>query len=97
LRNDAEGRRRLRFLVLGRRHGGPLCCSALLQKIKTGTLLAVFAATACLLVVTSMLTIGPVAIWSILAVGLFNSIMFPSIFTLGIEGLGPLTGKGSGC
>jgi len=70
--------------------------SALLQRIKTGTLLAVFAATACLLVVTSMLTIGHVAIWSILAVGLFNSIMFPSIFTLGIEGLGPLTGKGSG-
>jgi FHS family L-fucose permease-like MFS transporter len=70
--------------------------SALLQKIKTGTLLAVFAAMACLLVVTSMLTIGHVAVWSILAVGLFNSIMFPSIFALGIEGLGPLTGKGSG-
>jgi FHS family L-fucose permease-like MFS transporter len=34
--------------------------------------------------------------WSILAVGLFNSIMFPSIFTLGIAGLGRLTGKGSG-
>jgi FHS family L-fucose permease-like MFS transporter len=34
--------------------------------------------------------------WSIIAVGLFNSIMFPTIFTLGIEGLGPLTGKGSG-
>jgi FHS family L-fucose permease-like MFS transporter len=34
--------------------------------------------------------------WSIILVGLFNSIMFPSIFTLGIAGLGPLTGKGSG-
>ena len=34
--------------------------------------------------------------WSILAVGLFNSIMFPSICTLGIDGLGPLTGEGSG-
>jgi FHS family L-fucose permease-like MFS transporter len=33
--------------------------------------------------------------WSIVAIGLFNSIMFPTIFTLGIEGLGPLTGKGS--
>jgi len=29
-------------------------------------------------------------------VGLFNSIMFPSIFTLAIAGLGPLTGKASG-
>ena len=34
--------------------------------------------------------------WTILAIGLFNSIMFPSIFTLGINGLGSLTGKGSG-
>jgi MFS transporter, FHS family, L-fucose permease len=34
--------------------------------------------------------------WSILAVGLFNSIMFPSIFTLGIAEMGPLTGEASG-
>jgi FHS family L-fucose permease-like MFS transporter len=34
--------------------------------------------------------------WSILLVGLFNSIMFPSIFTLGVAELGPLTGDGSG-
>lgn len=34
--------------------------------------------------------------WSIILVGLFNSIMFPSIFTLGIAELGPLTGDGSG-
>jgi FHS family L-fucose permease-like MFS transporter len=33
--------------------------------------------------------------WTILLVGLFNSIMFPSIFTLGVDGLGPLTGDGS--
>jgi len=42
-----------------------------------------------------MLTFGHVAMWSIIAVGLFNSIMFPSIFTLGIADLGPLTGRGS--
>ena len=34
--------------------------------------------------------------WSILAVGFFNSIMFPTIFTLGVSELGPLTGSGSG-
>jgi FHS family L-fucose permease-like MFS transporter len=34
--------------------------------------------------------------WSIIAVGLFNSVRFPSIFTLGIAKLGPLTGDGSG-
>jgi FHS family L-fucose permease-like MFS transporter len=43
-----------------------------------------------------MLTLGNVAMWSIIAVGLFNSVMFPSIFTLGIAKLGPLTGDGSG-
>jgi FHS family L-fucose permease-like MFS transporter len=70
--------------------------SALLQKIQTETLLAVCTLMACFLVITSMLTAGHFAMWSILAVGLFNSIMFPSIFTLGVRGLGPLTGKGSG-
>jgi len=70
--------------------------SALLQKLRTETLLAVCALMACLLVITSILTTGHFAMWSILAVGLFNSIMFPSIFTLGVHGLGPLTGKGSG-
>lgn len=70
--------------------------SGLLQKIRTGKLLAAFASIACLLTVTSMLTFGSLAMWSILGVGLFNSIMFPSIFTLGIAELGPLTGEGSG-
>jgi FHS family L-fucose permease-like MFS transporter len=70
--------------------------SALLQKIRTEKLLAFFASIACMLVIISMLTAGQIAVWSILAIGLFNSIMFPSIFTLGINGLGPLTGKGSG-
>ena len=70
--------------------------SALLQKIKTGTLLALCAVMAALLVTISVLTSGSVAMWAILLVGLFNSIMFPSIFTLGVAELGPLTGDGSG-
>ena len=70
--------------------------SAILQKVKTGTLLGLAATAAVLLVCTSMLTTGPVAMWSIILVGFFNSIMFPSIFTLGIAKLGPLTGDGSG-
>jgi MFS transporter, FHS family, L-fucose permease len=70
--------------------------SGLLQKIDTGKLLGIAAMMASLFVVASMLSLGHVAMWTILAVGLFNSIMFPSIFTLGIDGLGPLTGKGSG-
>jgi FHS family L-fucose permease-like MFS transporter len=43
-----------------------------------------------------MLTEGLAAMYSILAVGLFNSIMFPTIFTLAIDGLGKHTGQGSG-
>ena len=70
--------------------------SALLQKIKTSKLLAFAAITAALLVIVSVVSSGHVAMWSILAVGLFNSIMFPCIFTMGIAELGPLTGDGSG-
>ena len=70
--------------------------SALLQRINSAKLLAFAAMMASLLVAASMLSHGHIAVWTILAVGLFNSVMFPSIFTLGIAGLGPLTGKGSG-
>jgi MFS transporter, FHS family, L-fucose permease len=70
--------------------------SAILQKVRTGGVLGVAAIVAALLVCTSMLTFGHVAMWTILLVGFFNSIMFPSIFTLGIAELGPLTGEGSG-
>src|SRR5260370_34251416 len=69
--------------------------SAILQKVKTGAVLGVAAAAAGVLGCTSMLTTGHVAMWSIIFVGFFNSIMFPSIFTLGIAKLGPLTGDGS--
>jgi len=70
--------------------------SAILQKVRTGIVLGTAAIVACLLVSTSMLSTGHVAMWSIILVGLFNSVMFPSIFTLGIAELGPLTGEGSG-
>jgi FHS family L-fucose permease-like MFS transporter len=70
--------------------------SALLQKMKTGGLLAICAVCAAALVAISMLTSGHIAMYSIILVGFFNSIMFPSIFTLGVAELGPLTGDGSG-
>jgi FHS family L-fucose permease-like MFS transporter len=69
--------------------------SAILQRVRTGPVLGTAAIIAGLLVVTSILTHGHVAMYTLLAVGLFNSIMFPSIFTLGIQDLGPLTSKGS--
>jgi FHS family L-fucose permease-like MFS transporter len=70
--------------------------SFVLQKLPTGGVVGAVAIAACALVTTSMLSYGHVAVWTIILVGLFNSVMFPSIFTLGIAGLGPLTGKGSG-
>jgi FHS family L-fucose permease-like MFS transporter len=69
--------------------------SAVLRHVATRKLLAFNACAAALLVVTSMLSTGPLAVYSIILVGFFNSIMFPSIFTLGLGGLGKLTGKGS--
>ena len=70
--------------------------SLVMQKVRGGTVLGIAAMAAFLLVCISMLTFGHFAMWSIILVGLFNSVMFPTIFTLGIAELGPLTGDGSG-
>ncbi len=70
--------------------------SYLTRIIKPGKVLGIFATTAITLILISISTTGLVSMWSILAVGLFNSIMFPTIFTLSIDGLGDLKPKGSG-
>jgi FHS family L-fucose permease-like MFS transporter len=67
--------------------------AALLTRIDTRKLLAFNAAVAALLVLTTMTTDGAIALWSVVAIGLFNSVMFPNIFTLGIEKFEALTGK----
>jgi MFS transporter, FHS family, L-fucose permease len=77
--------------MIGRFLGAPL-----LRWVRPGYLLALCAICAGTLVSASMLLGGHTAMWSILAVGFFNSIMFPTIFSLGIAELGPLTGNGSG-
>ena len=77
--------------MIGRFLGAPL-----LQRFKPGYLLALCAIAAGALVTASMLLSGHVAMWTILAVGFFNSIMFPTIFSLGEAELGPLSGTGSG-
>jgi FHS family L-fucose permease-like MFS transporter len=70
--------------------------AGVLQRFKTGRLLALCALCTSTLITVSMLTSGHFAMWSMIAVGFFNSIMFPSIFTLGVAELGCLTGNGSG-
>jgi FHS family L-fucose permease-like MFS transporter len=66
-----------------------------LRHISTGKALAGAAFVAGCLIIITMLTSGSIAMVSIIAIGFFNSIMFPSIFTLGLAGLGQLTSKGS--
>jgi FHS family L-fucose permease-like MFS transporter len=70
--------------------------SAVMRTVTPAKVLGGAAACAFLLVSASVASTGFVAMWSIIAVGLFNSVMFPTIFTLGIAELGPLTGKASG-
>jgi FHS family L-fucose permease-like MFS transporter len=68
----------------------------LMQVLEPRKLLAIFAFIAALLVITAVVGSGSVAMWALLAVGLFNSIMFPTIFSLALNKLGAATSQGSG-
>jgi len=70
--------------------------SAVQRKIKPAKVLTINSFAASILVIVAMIFSGNISMWAILAVGLFNSIMFPTIFTLAIDGLGKHTGQGSG-
>jgi FHS family L-fucose permease-like MFS transporter len=70
--------------------------SAVMQKIHPGKVLAFNALMAASLVLATILGSGGLAMITILAVGLCNSIMFPTIFSLALTGLGRHTGQGSG-
>jgi FHS family L-fucose permease-like MFS transporter len=70
--------------------------SAVLRIISPGKVLATVASGAILLILLSANTSGAVAGWSLLAIGLMNSIMFPTIFSLASEGLGTRAAEGSG-
>ena len=70
--------------------------AAIMQKVAAGKLLAFNAiGSACLLSI-AIVGSGALAMWSVLLVGLFNSIMFPTIFSLGVNRLGAMRSKGSG-
>src|SRR5450755_4110525 len=70
--------------------------SGVLRLFSPGKVLASVAATVIALLTISANTSGAVSAWSLLAIGLFNSIMFPTIFTLANEGLGERAAEGSG-
>ena len=75
---------------------GRLVGAAAMNYVAPTKYLSVNALIAIVMIIVSMNSTGSLAMWSILAVGFFNSIMFPTIFTLAVKGLGSLTSKGSG-
>lgn len=68
----------------------------LLTRVSPGKVLAAVATGSILLILLTANSTGAVSGWSLLAIGLMNSIMFPTIFSLASEGLGHRTAEGSG-
>ncbi len=83
-------------LYWGGAMAGRFVGTAILRRFPGGTVLGFCGAVALLLILTTMTTGGMLAVWSVVLVGLFNSIMFPTTFALAVAQLGPLTGKASG-
>ncbi|KQS02433.1 MFS transporter [Sphingomonas sp. Leaf357] len=84
------------FLLWGGMMVGRLVGAFVMQKVDAGHALAFASIGATVVMLIAAFTTGHVAMWALISVGLFHSIMFPTIFTLGIRGLGPLTEEGSG-
>jgi len=70
--------------------------AAVMQKLNLGKVLAFTAVMAVLWLALTILSSGKLAMWSLLLVGLCNSIMFPTIFSLALQGLKQYTSQGSG-
>jgi FHS family L-fucose permease-like MFS transporter len=68
----------------------------IMQKVAPQNVLAAFSIAAFLVMLVAVFTHGHTALYAMMLVGLFHSIMFPTIFALAIRGLGPLTEEGSG-
>lgn len=75
---------------------GRLFGSQIMRVVHPSLLLAINSIAAIAAITISIVTHGEAALWAILAIGLCNSIMFPTLFTQAIHGLGPLTGRASG-
>ena len=84
------------FILWGGMMVGRLVGSVAMRTIPAERVLAGASIGAFVVMLIATFTTGHVAMWALISVGLFHSIMFPTIFTLGIRGLGPLTEEGSG-
>ena len=83
------------FLLWGGMMVGRFIGSFLMRSLSPEAVLAAASGIACLIMLVVAFGSGPLAMWALISVGLFHSIMFPTIFTLAIRGLGPLTEEGS--
>jgi len=79
------------LIMIGRFAG-----SALMTRVKAERLLVILGVLGIVLMLVGMVTTGSLAVACLVLCGLANSIMYPTIFALGIAELGPLTSKGSG-
>lgn len=84
------------FLLWGGMMVGRFFGSMLMRRVAAEHVLAVASIGAFVVMLVAALATGQVALWALVSVGLFHSVMFPTIFTLGIRGLGPLTEEGAG-
>jgi len=96
LRLDAQRAGQLVSLYWGGAMVGRFIGSVVLRRVAAGSVLCGCALMACLLALASAGSSGVIAGATIIAIGLFNSVMFPTIFTLSIEGLGDDTPQASG-
>ena len=84
------------FLLWGGMMVGRFIGSFLMRGIPSELVLAGFSIGAFVVMIGAALLHGPIAMWALISVGFFHSIMFPTIFTLGIRNLGALTEEASG-
>ena len=92
---DAPYRRRHTREIAVHAHDDGGIGAALQLKFDPRRMIGTYAVVNVAMLLTTMLVHGPLAMWSVIAIGLFNSIMFPTIFTLVIDRLGPLVPKAS--
>jgi MFS transporter, FHS family, L-fucose permease len=84
------------FLLWGGMMVGRFAGSVIMRTVAPETVLAVASIAACAVMLITTFATGTFAMWVLISVGLFHSIMFPTIFTLGIRNLGRLTEAGAG-
>lgn len=96
LGSDAETAGKFVLLYWGGAMVGRFIGGYILRLFSPGKVLACAAAVVIALLCISGMSTGPLSAGSLLAIGFFNSIMFPTIFTLACEGLGERAAEGSG-